>query len=284
MTSEADAVAAQPLDFIEARRDQLGPQLGRGQGSEVFGWGNAQVCKLFSDEYAEEAEKEYAASRVAHSAGLPVPMVLGAIRIEGRIGLIFERVDGSDLDTLSRTRWGRRTDYARTIAELHHRMHQIPAPETLVPQNEMLTSWLNRVETLPTEAKHRAIEAMGELPAGRQLCHGDFHFGNVMQTPSGPSIIDWATGNSGSPLADVAATEVLMLVPIVSAALFPVASWVGRWRARVYMSRYREISDFDEQEYAERFRIALAARLSNVSFDARATRKLLGMLDQSFSV
>ena len=53
-----------------------------------------------------------------------------------------------------------------------------------------------------------------------------------------------------------------------------------RLRAAAYMSRYREISDFDEQEYAVRFRIALAARLCNVSFNAHAGRRLLELFDQ----
>ena len=284
MTRAADAVATGPLTFIEAGAHQLGARLGRGQSAEVFTWVNSQVCKLFYEGFPTQyVENECVGGLAAQSAGAPVPMVLGAVRIERRQGLLFERVDGKNLEMLSLTRLWRNADYSRTLAELHCRIHQIAAPETLFAQNDLLTDCLSGAEALPAEAKHRAIEALSKLPVGRQLCHGDFHHGNVIQTPRGPSIIDWTMGNSGSPLADVAATEVILLVPRVPAVLFRALSWLGRLRAAVYISRYREISDFDEQEYAVRFRIALAARLFTISLNAHTSRKLLEMFDRGLT-
>jgi thiamine kinase-like enzyme len=52
------------------------------------------------------------------------------------------------------------------------------------------------------------IEAPPELGRGR-LLHMDFHPGNVILSPRGPVVIDWAIARAGEPALDVAMTWVL---------------------------------------------------------------------------
>src|SRR5439155_888462 len=67
------------------------------------------------------------------------------------------------------------------LAELHERLHRISAPPGI------------RVAPLP----------------GDRLVHRDLHPLNVMMTPEGPMIIDWANASAGDPAFDVADTWVL---------------------------------------------------------------------------
>jgi aminoglycoside phosphotransferase (APT) family kinase protein len=65
---------------------------------------------------------------------------------------------------------------AAELARLHHELHEIPAPP--------------------------------ELGDGR-LLHFDLHPDNVLLSPSGPVVIDWAIARAGDPALDVAMTWVL---------------------------------------------------------------------------
>jgi len=67
------------------------------------------------------------------------------------------------------------------LAELHERLHRIPAPPGI------------RAAPLP----------------GDRLVHRDLHPMNVLMTPDGPVVIDWANASAGDPAFDVADTWVL---------------------------------------------------------------------------
>src|SRR5205085_2531877 len=103
--------------------------LARGQTSDVFSWGADSVLKLYFPHFpATVTQREFAITRAVHAAGLPVPAALEMIEVAGRHGIIFERVRGhSLLREVERKPW---TLFAaaRQLAELHARLHALPAP------------------------------------------------------------------------------------------------------------------------------------------------------------
>jgi tRNA A-37 threonylcarbamoyl transferase component Bud32 len=71
-----------------------GVLLGCGRSAEVYAW-NDKALKLFRDGIsAERARAEAKVARAAHRAGLSVPAVSEVVEIDGRIGIVYERVDG----------------------------------------------------------------------------------------------------------------------------------------------------------------------------------------------
>jgi aminoglycoside phosphotransferase (APT) family kinase protein len=111
-------------------------------------------------------------------AGYPVPAVYDADGPD----LVMERLDGRDmLADVSRRPWLARR-HARTLADLHNRLHQIAAP----------AGW---------------PQAVG--PGGTVL-HLDLHPGNVMLTSRGPVVIDWSNARCGPAGADVAMAYLIM--------------------------------------------------------------------------
>ena len=72
----------------------------------------------------------------------------------------------------------------RLLADLHRRLGAIPAPEWLMP---------------------------GPGPAGDRMIHLDLHPLNVMSTPHGLLVIDWANARRGDPAIDVANTWSLLV-------------------------------------------------------------------------
>ena len=220
--------------------------LARGRSAEVYPWGESQVLKLFHSWVPTEAiERAARATRLALKSGLPVPAVGQLVEIEGRTGLVLERLGGiSMLDAMRRKLW-RAGRYARLLGELQARIHACPAPG-FRPLRQALRRKIVAVESLPDALRQAALAALEQLPPGDRLCHGDLHPDNILLTANGPYIIDWIDATRGYPLADAARTTLLFMV-----GRTPEPSPLGRledlargWLRRAYQERYLRSSGY----------------------------------------
>lgn len=194
--------------------------LARGRTAEVLAWQDGQVLKLFYDWVPESAiESEVRAARIVSAFDLPTPKLLGVLDLDGRHGLVFERVTGRSMLTTLGTHPWRCVHFARQFAELHAKIHQQAVPE-LPSLKEALERTIHEMDSLPEEVKTAALARMAALPAGGMLCHLDFHPDQVMLTGTGPVVIDWMNARAGQPAADVAYTLVMLLIGNV-----PDTSW-----------------------------------------------------------
>jgi Phosphotransferase enzyme family len=180
-----------------ARADPPGPLVGAGRAADVYDIGAGRVLRRYRVPFDVQAEA--AVMQHLDRAGFPVPRIYDA---EGS-DLVMERLDGHDmLAVLGRQPWLVRR-HGRTLAALHNRLHEIPAPAGL---------------------------AAATGPGDRVL-HLDLHPGNVMLTSRGPVVIDWSNARAGAAGADVAMAYLIMVssdTDLIPAVLRPV---VGRLRA-----------------------------------------------------
>jgi thiamine kinase len=181
------------MDLSNAER------IGEGRASEVFAWGEGKVLKLLRPWQSETwGDRELRATAAAFEAGLPVPRVFGTERLDGRLGMVMERVEGpSLLQVLVRRPW-RAGAVARCLAEVQARLHA-GRIQGLDPLAEKLRWWIGRAP-LPAPVLRQAEEALARMPAGEAACHGDLHPDNVVLTPRGPVVIDWSEVAAGPAL------------------------------------------------------------------------------------
>jgi aminoglycoside phosphotransferase (APT) family kinase protein len=141
-------------------------------------------------------EKEAKIMAYVAQYGYPAPRV-EEISTDGS-ELVMERIDGPTmLEVLSRRPWLLSRN-AVVLAALHERLHAIPGPEWLDPF----------------------------VGGGDRVIHLDLHPLNVIVSPKGPVLIDWANAARGAGPADVALTWLL-----ITAAEIPgggVQAAVGR--------------------------------------------------------
>ena len=189
-----------------------GALIDRGRTAEIYEWGERQVLKLYMDWCPVNwADYELKIARIVQAAGLPVPKVEDIVQLDGRRGIIYERVSGPSIMKLMRTQPWKIAAYGRLLAELHVSIHGLAVAE--------LPQWRARMEqairgagALTDLTKQAVLKALAQLPDENALCHGDFHPGNVIMTARGPVIIDWVTAAQGHPLADVARTLLLLRI------------------------------------------------------------------------
>ena len=107
-------------------------RLGGGREAEVFAWDDGQALRLARDSaHAGRMEREALALAAAHAAGAPVPAVLGRVTVDGRPGVVVDRIDGADLlALLGRRPWLIRS-IGRSCGALHAHLHGLLAPSEL---------------------------------------------------------------------------------------------------------------------------------------------------------
>jgi len=148
--------------------DPIGPKIAEGRDGEIFEHGPGLVLRRMRD--GRSLEHEARVMTYVRELGFPVPTVHDA----GDGYLVMDRVDGRPmLDVALPFRLG---TYGRMLADLHERLHALPAPD-----------WF----------------PSAPLP-GDRIVHGDFHALNVLVTTEGPVVIDWTNASRGDPAFDVA--------------------------------------------------------------------------------
>jgi aminoglycoside phosphotransferase (APT) family kinase protein len=117
------------------------------------------------------------------SHGYPVPAVEDIS--EDGADMVLERIDGpSMVGAAGRRPWAIRR-YGGELADLHRRLHDIPAPDFL---------------------------PAAPVGHGQSLLHLDLHPLNVVVGRRGPVVIDWPNAARGDPAVDIAIAWVLTAV------------------------------------------------------------------------
>jgi thiamine kinase-like enzyme len=120
----------------------------------------------------------------------------------------MERIDGVDMvAVMSKRPWTIRR-HGRVLADLHHRLHELAAPD-----------WLKSAP----------------IGVGDRLLHLDLHPLNVIMSSRGPIVIDWSGACRGDPAIDVALTWTIMAAGEVATNPF-MTMILGRARAALVKS------------------------------------------------
>ena len=257
--------------------------LAEGRTAEVFAWGDGAVVKLFRDWVPlDQAEHEAQIARAVSASGLPVPWVGEIVDVDGRAGLVYERVDGpSLLDSFMKRPWTLRPT-ALILARLHAELHKTRIAAAVPAQRQRLVDKIDRAELLSPALRSRALEALAGLPDGDVLCHGDFHPGNILMPPSGPIIIDWIDATRGHPHADIARTLIIARFGVARGG--PVAQRVLRAGVlgllSIYEREYGRLCGTTRADVALWLPVVAAARIEEGVDEAEA---LAAFVEQSLA-
>jgi len=239
-----------------------GRLIAKGRTAEVYAWQEKQVLKLFHDWVPEDwVRRELEMGRALSTTSLPTPRLVDSLSLDGRRGIIFERVAGPSMLQLLTTQPWRLVSLARQLAELHSMIHAQNGAGFASVHSSLLAT-LTQTESLPTQIKGDVLNLLRRLPDGTALCHFDFHPDQVMLTPHGPMILDWMTARQGDPLADVARTLVLVTfgqVPHINRLKRNLINIFRRAVGRSYLGRYLELHPRVTQGQVEAWMIPVAA-------------------------
>ena len=188
-----------------------GSLVGRGRTADVFDWEGGRVLKLFNTEMnPESCRREYAIAKAIHDQCGEGPAVFDFIELEGRPGIVYEKLEGHDmLATIFSQPWTLPSQ-VNTFADIHHRIRQNTAPEGLPDGKTLLRRDIGHADLLEDSVKERLYILLAGLPDDDKLCHMDYHPGNIQLTHRGPAVMDWLTACRGAPAMDIARTAMML--------------------------------------------------------------------------
>jgi aminoglycoside phosphotransferase (APT) family kinase protein len=187
----------------------IGRLLGTGARAEVYEWDD-HVIKLYrAPDGKTAAFREAAIQAAVEELGLPVPAVRSVQQVNGRWGVVFDRVRGAPFAERMRDNPGKIPLYLEQLARLHLRIHSHLAAQ-FAGLKQRLASSIAAADLIDREQKTILLKGLAGMPDGDRLCHGDFHPLNILGDVAQPVVIDWPDARRGDPAADVCRSYLLM--------------------------------------------------------------------------
>lgn len=186
---------------------EIGKIIGTGNTATVYQWGENKVLKLFHKGFPMEAiEREFKNAHLIREMDFAKPKAYEIILHGQQAGIVYDKVDGESLlDWVIRTE--NIYDCVVYMANLHKKIVKNKVRD--VPNyKDFLKDNIEKVQD--SNEKEEALTILDNLPEGDNLCHGDFHPGNIFIYKGKTSVIDFMNICHGPLLYDIARTIFLV--------------------------------------------------------------------------
>jgi uncharacterized protein (TIGR02172 family) len=262
---------------------QKGELIAQGRTAEIFAWDDGHVLKLMREGWTKDfAEREHRIVKAIHDAGIPSPDVTGVIEMDGRFGVIYERVDGPTLLRAMLARPWSLWRSARLLAELHAKIHEVRLA-WLPSLKEALAERIRRAPGVTDAQREAALQTLAASPDNDTLCHYDFHPDNVILSAHGPVVIDWESAKRGDPRADLARTSLLLRMgdPPPGASLRWLIQRLRKQFHTAYLRRYFELNPARRDQLEQWIMPSAIVRLDEaIPEEHTALMKMIGQPQQ----
>lgn len=190
----------------------VGEKIGEGAHSEAYVWAPGQVVKLFKPGVSWWMPWfEVRMLRAVHAAGVPVPEVFGEVTLDGRFGIVLQRLDGPTLLQLTRTGAVTFEQAGAIIAAIAMSIHKSPLPPEVLSMRKYMEAELEHDDgKLPKHIASEILALIDRLPPGDRLCHTDLSPGNVIMTAEGPRLVDWSGARRGPAALELGFLHVIL--------------------------------------------------------------------------
>ena len=263
MNARAEAIVGTTTPIRALRSARLGERLFATRTADLIALEDGWLLKLYRGDVAFEAiAAQHRIDALVAVTGLPLPRVqpeLVHVFDQDRYGIVYERIDGVSMATQMKRHPLQLFRHADALAGLHVDIHARLGVAELPSLKQRLAAKLAADSPLAANRRRHLQIMLDGLPDGDALCHGDFHWENVIVGPSRRVAIDWSDASRGDPLCDVARSWVLC----------GFNDQCGRWTVRqvcrlfckVYVRDYLRRSGRDGRHVAAWQLVNAAARM-----------------------
>jgi thiamine kinase-like enzyme len=228
-------------------------KIGEGVTSDIFEVDSNTVMKLYKPIFRDIAESEnfteteYKIMNMISNYSVPIPKPIEQKIKNGRNGYTMEKIKGSSLRDLVENNIFAYELYAILFGRLHCSINKINLEYTndFPDIKERLYNMISGSPELFGGYFKSIMSLFDELPDGNNLCHNDFHLGNVIANSNKFCFIDWDGTGKGDYHCDAART-VIELKFSPAGIIFGNKSWYIREKfTDKYLSAYNQHIELD---------------------------------------
>ncbi|WP_432664436.1 phosphotransferase [Wukongibacter baidiensis] len=272
---------------------KLGRRINKGITAEIFEWGdNGKVIKLARTQKSHQAMlTEYLSSQFAWDNGLSVPQPFELVEVDGRLGIVFERIYGHTLmerfknqflkpynakENIKKINY---EDMARISAKLLSETHR-KSNQNMPSQRKAIIDSIKRVKHLRILEKKLVIDILNSIPLKQQLCHGDPNMNNILirDRDNKALLIDWTYASIGNPEADLAEYIITIrysrLQRNVPSEFEDYINSIREEIIKVFIDEYKKLSDITYEDI-ESWMIPMEARRLSAEIINEPEKKLI---------
>ena len=239
--------------------------LAEGAQARVYHYGDDKVLRVMRRPEDETLLKnEIAVIGALRDAGVLVPKTYEYMQIGDHPAAMSEKIKGISLmEYLNRHPLGV-VQVGRWLGERHLQLAGAASEVTLQPGRERSRYIVGQSEWLDESRMDFVLSLIDGLPDGSDLCHGDFHPGNILRQGDQNYIIDWVGVYRGDLLSDAANTYLLMnntpKPPGVGPVRYARMGMTGPLLSRGYMGALRKGRPMDMGVFSQWLVIKAAER------------------------
>lgn len=184
--------------------------LAQGGQAKIYELDGDRILRVLRGNYdAENLRCEMSVMNSLHASGRTVPKVYEYLEIDDKPSIIMERLKGVSMMAQMKRKPSKIFQYAKKLAKLHMEVTGPAEGLGLMSIHKRAEYLIPMAELLSDELKQFALGILSELPEGNDICHGDFHPGNIIIDDNKYYVIDWYGVASGRKLCDIAHTYLL---------------------------------------------------------------------------
>ncbi|WP_207753092.1 phosphotransferase [Clostridium yunnanense] len=251
------------LIMIELNEIKL---LAQGGQAEIYELGNDKVIRVLRNVEDEGYLKaEMVTMQALKKKNKSVPTVYEYTQVNGRPSIIMERLKGNTMLELIKKNPLQLFKYAEKLANLHVEITTPIEGLGLYSIRDRATHLIPKAEMLEEDVKKFVLDILKGLPNGSDLCHGDFHPGNIMIVGDQYYVIDWFGATYGRKLSDMAHTYLILRntpkIPGVSKIQNYLIGVSGTIISGKYLSTLQKLQGIDYSEFSRWMVIRAAERV-----------------------
>lgn len=240
--------------------------IAQGGQADIYELDQDKVIRVLRNKDEEKNLKtEMSVMNSLKEKGKAVPKVYEYVTIEGRPSLIMERLSGDSMLTEMKRKPLKLLKQAEKLAKLHIEVAGSAEDLRMISINDRAASLIPGAELLDCEQKDFIMNILAELPRGNDICHGDFHPGNIMIAGNQYFVIDWFGATLGEKLSDIAHSYLLMRnmpkMPGEDDHQSYMLKCICNIISRKYLSTWRKFYSFDWGNFSKWLIVRAAERL-----------------------